>query len=139
MNLVAALAFGLVLGAGVHLLVRRDLVRLAAGTVLLTNAAVLLLVSAGFGARQTPLLPLDDPGAAADPVVQALAITAIVIAFGVTVLLLRVATALHETHRTLDLKEIQKAEGAEEERMEAGEGTDAEADEEGRQAGGEGQ
>jgi multicomponent Na+:H+ antiporter subunit C len=120
-NLVAAIAFGLIMGAGTHLLVRRDLVRLAAGTVLLTNAAVLLLVSAGFGARQTPLLPMADPARAADPVVQALAITAVVIAFGVTVLLLRVAAALHETHKTLDLEEIQQAEEAEEERMEAGE------------------
>lgn len=133
MNFVAAISFGLILGAGIHLLVRRDLVRLAAGTVLMTNAAVLLLVSAGFGARETPLLPLENPSEAADPVVQALAITAVVIAFGVTVLLLRVAAALHETHRTLDLEEIQRAEEAEEARMEAGDGTDAEADRERRQ------
>lgn len=119
MNVIAALAFGLVLGAGAHLLVRRELVRLAAGAVLMSNAAVLLLVSAGFGARQTPLLPVD-PDQAADPVVQALAITAIVIAFGVTVLLLRVAAALHDSHGSLDLKEIQKAEIVEELRLEAG-------------------
>lgn len=120
MNYIAAIAFGLMLGAGVHLLVRRDLIRLAGGTVLTTNAAVLLLVSAGFGARQAPVLPLEEPEEVADPVVQALAITAVVIAFGVTVLLLRVAATLQETHGTLDLEDIQRAERAEEQRMEAG-------------------
>lgn len=121
MNLVAALAFGVLLGAGVHLMVGRDLVRLAGGTLLISNAAIFLLVSAGFGDDRAPILPVE-PGQAADPLVQALALTAIVIAFGATVLLLRVAAAVEQTHGSLDLEEMVRAEESDERAEEEGGG-----------------
>lgn len=92
----------------------RDAVKLVGGTVLLGNAAVLLLVAAGFGGREMPLLPVEDPQAVADPLVQALALTAIVISFGTTVLLLRVALAVERTHETLDMEDLVEAEVADE-------------------------
>ena len=112
MNIIIALAVAVIFGAGVRLMVRSDAIRLAAGTVLITNAAVLLLVSAGFGANEAPLLPYENAEDLADPLVQALALTAVVISFGATVLLLRVTLALQQTHDTIQMSEIVKAEVA---------------------------
>lgn len=115
-----AIAFGALFGAGVHLMVRRDALKLIGGMVLIGNAAVLFLVSAGFGSRETPLLPVDDPKLVADPLVQALALTALVINFATTVLLLRVALAVERTHDTLDMEDLVQAEVAEEPEQEKG-------------------
>lgn len=110
MNIIIALAVAIIFGAGVRLMVRGDAIRLTAGTVLVSNAAVLLLVSAGFGADEAPLLPYDNAEHLADPLVQALALTAVVISFGTTVLLLRVILALQRTHDTIQMGDIVKSE-----------------------------
>lgn len=109
MTVVLALAVAILFGTGAHLMVRPDAFKLAAGTVLITNAAVLLLVAGGFG-TQAPLAPIADPATVADPLVQALAVTAIVISFGTTVFLLRVAVAVERSHDTIDFEELVEAE-----------------------------
>ena len=43
----------------------------------------------------------------ADPVVQALSLTSIVIAFGATVLLLRIGLAVERTHATIELEDLE--------------------------------
>lgn len=113
MNLLAAVVFGTLFGAGIHLMVRRDALRLVGGAVIITNAAVLLLLAATFESEQAAILPVGDPHAAADPLVQALALTALVISFGTTVLLLRVTLAVEETHATVDMEDLVRAEVAE--------------------------
>lgn len=113
MNAVTAVAVATIFGAGVHLMSRGDVVRVAAGTILISNAAILLLVSAGFGANEAPLLPVDDVSNVADPLVQALALTAVVIGFATTVLLLRVVLALERTHDSLLVRDLVAAEAAE--------------------------
>lgn len=110
MSLLVALVFSVLFGSGVHLMVRRDLVRVVAGTMMISNAAILLLVSAGFSGREAPILPAEDVDRLSDPLVQALALTAVVIAFGASVLLLRVAFAVERTHGTLGVDEIVRAE-----------------------------
>lgn len=110
MDLLTGLAVGVLFGAGIDLMVRRDVVKLVAGSLLISNSAILLLVSAGFGAPEPPLLPAGPPGRVADPVAQALALTAIVIGFGTTVLLLRIGVAVERSHRTVDLEELGRAE-----------------------------
>ncbi|HJK99543.1 MAG TPA: sodium:proton antiporter [Polyangiaceae bacterium LLY-WYZ-14_1] len=110
MNLLIAATVAAMFGAGAHLLVRPDGFKLAAGTVLLTNAAVLLLVSAGFGTRRAPIGEIADPTTVADPLVQALALTAVVISFGTTVLLLRLAMAVEQSHDSIALEDLAAAE-----------------------------
>lgn len=110
MILLVSLVFGVLFGVGIHLMVRRDALRLVGGTVLITNAAVLLLMAATLKGREAPILPVSEPTAAADPLVQALALTALVISFGTTVLLLRVALAVERTHGTLDMEDLVAAE-----------------------------
>lgn len=83
---VAAALFAL----GTYLLLQRKLSRIIIGLGLLTHGANVLLI--GGGRRGNPPIIGSDQGAGfADPMPQALALTAIVITFGVTTLLLALA------------------------------------------------
>ena len=84
--LLAILVGGL-FAAGVYLLMRRSIVKLIIGLALLSHAIHLLIFAAGGLTRgRPPLVPegaVRIDGAAADPLPQALILTAIVISFGV--------------------------------------------------------
>jgi multisubunit Na+/H+ antiporter MnhC subunit len=67
-------------------------------------------VAPGLGSGHAPILPISGDEPVADPLAQALALTAAVIGFGTTVLLLRLVLALAETHDTLLLEELAEAE-----------------------------
>ena len=112
MNLVFSLAIAVLFGAGVSLLVRRDLLQLVVGTVLLSNSSILFLIACGHGGRKLPLL--ENATEAADPLVQALALTAIVIGFSTTVLLIRVTVSVQHHHESLDVGALRRAESDEE-------------------------
>jgi multicomponent Na+:H+ antiporter subunit C len=118
--LLAAFAIGVIFAAGVYLVLKRDLVRIAVGTLLVSNSAILLVVSAGFGEREEPIAPLAAPERVSDPLVQALALTAIVIGFAITALLLEIALAVERSHRTLDVQDLVAAEADDEAHMERG-------------------
>lgn len=88
--MTAALVVGILVAAGVYLVMQRGVVRLALGFVLLGHAANVLLVTAGGTARRG--VPFAGAGGTpADPLPQAFALTAIVIGFGVTAFILSVA------------------------------------------------
>lgn len=92
--MTAAIAVGVLVAGGVFLICQRGLVRVAFGFVLLGHAANLVLISAGgLGRRDAPLTGEVDPAQAADPLVQAFVLTAIVITFGITVYLLALVRA----------------------------------------------
>ncbi len=92
--MTAALAVAVLAAGGTYLVLQRGLVRVVLGFVLLGHAANLLLVAAGgMSRREAPLVGEVDPAAAADPLPQAFALTAIVITFGITVYLLGLAGA----------------------------------------------
>jgi multicomponent Na+:H+ antiporter subunit C len=87
MEVVLAFVIGGVYAAGLYLVLRRSLVKLVLGMALLSQAANLLILTAGgLASRQAPLVPKDGEGlgiATSDPLPQALILTAIVIGFGV--------------------------------------------------------
>ena len=83
---VAAALFAI----GTYLILQRKLSRIIIGLGLLTHGANLLLITAGLRGSP-PLIDGADPAGFADPLPQALALTAIVITFGVTTLLLALA------------------------------------------------
>jgi multicomponent Na+:H+ antiporter subunit C len=87
--LLAAAAAGL-FAIGTYLLLQRKLSRIIIGLGLLTHGANLLLITAGRRG-DPPTVGTGPESAFADPLPQALALTAIVITFGVTVLLLSLA------------------------------------------------
>lgn len=88
-----AIVMGSLFGSGVYLLLRGNVARVLLGVLLISHAVNLaLFVSPEIGPRRAPIVPpaLDTlPGTiTADPLPQALILTAIVIGFGVLAFLL---------------------------------------------------
>lgn len=88
MNVAVALVTAVLFAVGSWLLMQRRLTRIIIGVGLLGHGANLLLVASGGRAGNAPIISGDVSGNYADPLPQALALTAIVITFGVTALLL---------------------------------------------------
>jgi multicomponent Na+:H+ antiporter subunit C len=87
--MLAGAAAGL-FAIGTYLLLQRKLSRIIIGLGLLTHGANVLLITAGRRGNP-PIVGTTDESRFADPLPQALALTAIVITFGVTTLLLALA------------------------------------------------
>ncbi len=87
MEPVLALVVGGLYAAAIYMILRRSIVKLVIGLLLLSNAANLLIFTVSGLTREAPPLisaGLDAPLApTADPLPQALILTAIVISFGV--------------------------------------------------------
>ena len=86
-----ALSIGLLAAAGVFLVLQRGMIRIILGFVLLTHAVNLLIIAAGGVARRDAPFIGGDTSMAADPLPQAFVLTAIVIAFAITVVLATLA------------------------------------------------
>lgn len=110
MILALSLAIAVLLGTGASLLVSRDLLRVVAGSLVISNAASLYVFATGQSRGVAPILPVASGKVVSDPLVQALTLTAIVISFGITTLLLALAYRLHEAHGSADLQDIAEAE-----------------------------
>lgn len=116
MTLVLALAVGLLYAVGTYLLLQRSLTRIIIGLGLMGHGANLLLLMAGGLPGVPPLIGGDGrpPAGAADPLPQALALTAIVITFGITAFLLALAyrswTLTHDDEVEDDLEDRRIAE-----------------------------
>jgi multicomponent Na+:H+ antiporter subunit C len=108
-TLFTSLIVAVLFGAGCFLLMKRDLLRVVAGTILVSNALNLFIISAGLSRGAVPILPFPD-GELADPLVQAMVLTAIVITFGVAALLLSLVYRVYTSHLSLDLEDLAAAE-----------------------------
>ena len=101
MRTLLPIVIGILYATGLYMLLRRSMVKLIIGLGLLGHASNLLIFVAASGGGLVrggpPIIPSGSAGAAgpmADPVPQALILTAIVIGFGVQ------AFALALFHRT---------------------------------------
>ncbi|HWV87594.1 MAG TPA: sodium:proton antiporter [Capillimicrobium sp.] len=112
MNLVFAIAIGAIFGAGVYLLLQADLLRVVTGLALIANAANLTLMASGLSRGQSPILPLTGDEPVSDPLVQAMTLTAIVIGFATTALLLALAVVLYRRRHSVDLDDLSREEAA---------------------------
>lgn len=90
MSVLAAFVAAMLAGCGTWLLLQRRLSRIIIGVGLLGHSANLLLLVSGGRRGGEPLIGLGDAADFADPLPQALALTAIVITFGITTFLLAV-------------------------------------------------
>ncbi|MFB9234418.1 Na(+)/H(+) antiporter subunit C [Plantactinospora siamensis] len=88
--LVLVLAVGVLFGTGVTLLLERSLTRIVLGVVLIGNGINLLILLGGRPGG-APVAGVTEPDRMSDPLPQAMVLTAIVITFGMTALLLAVA------------------------------------------------
>jgi multicomponent K+:H+ antiporter subunit C len=91
MAIMLALAIGLMVAAGVWLTLRARSFPVVVGLTLLSYAVNLFILASGRIDRTTPPLALPGATALADPLPQALVLTAIVIGFGMTAFLIALA------------------------------------------------
>ncbi|XRQ03409.1 Na(+)/H(+) antiporter subunit C [Actinomadura welshii] len=89
--LILVLAVAVLFAAGFNMLMERSLIRIVIGFMLLGHGANILLLLAGGAAGAPPLLGGESERPMADPLPQAMVLTAIVITFGVTAFLLALA------------------------------------------------
>ena len=112
-HVVAALA-GLFLAAAIYLLLSRALIRMLLGLVLLGNAVNLLILVAGRLGRMVPPIVPDGATAplagAANPLPQALILTAIVIGFAMFSFLLVLAYRAYQSLEADDTDRMRVAE-----------------------------
>jgi multicomponent Na+:H+ antiporter subunit C len=110
MEILLALASGVLYAAGIYMLLRRRLAQLIIGIGLLSNGTNLLIFTDGGLTRARP--PVVPAGAQAlmepyaDPVPQALVLTAIVIGFGLLAFSLVLADRVHVTVGTDDVDDV---------------------------------
>jgi len=106
MELLLPLLAALLIGAGVFLVLSRALIRLILGVSFISYGVNIAILLAGEGERRDapPLLYL--PGPYNDPLPQALILTAIVISFATTALLLVLALRAYQVTGTDHVQEL---------------------------------
>ena len=110
MEALLALASAVLYGAAIYLMLRRRLAQLIVGLGLLSNGTNLLIFTAGGLTRsRAPVVPVGTTELLppyADPVPQALVLTAIVIGFGLLAFSLVLAHRVHQAVGVDDVDEI---------------------------------
>ena len=114
MHWISALVIGVLVTTGIYLILRRSLVKLLFGFVLLSHAANLVVFTLGGLTRgHAPLVAYGatapQPGHA-DPLPQALVLTAIVIGFAVVAFLSVLIHRTIEESGTGDVDEMRETE-----------------------------
>lgn len=134
MESMLAVVIGGLYAAGMYLMVRRSIVKMIFGLALLGNAANLLIFTVGRLTRgRPPHIPLEGGlplTPVADPLPQALILTAIVIGFGVQAFALVLIKRVYQTVGSDDQDEMvlenqgpgSRGQGAENQMREGGEG-----------------
>ena len=137
-NTFLSLTIAILFGIGTFLILRRDIIRVIIGLTIISNAINMMIVSAGiFNGSKVPIITGDEHTSAAsgtvfndsisqgvlapitstgqiefvDPLVQAMALTAIVISLAITAFILILAYRIHEEYGTTDIQELRRLKG----------------------------
>lgn len=114
MEIVLAIVVGGLYAAGIYMMLRRSLVKLLIGLGLLSHAANLLIFTAAKLTRAaSPVIPMGETALEtpyADPLPQALILTAIVISFGVIAFALALS---YRTYKSVGSDDLDKMKGTE--------------------------
>ena len=114
MEPLLAILIGVLFGFSIYLMLRRNLIRVVIGLILLSNAVNLLIFTVGRLDRGNP--PLIQPGVSvptepvANPLPQALVLTAIVIGFGLFAYALVLVYRTYKELGTVDIDLMRTAE-----------------------------
>jgi len=107
-----AVAIGILYATAIFMMLRRSIVKLVIGLMLLSNAANLLIfTTAGMTRGAPPLIPegMSAPvGNVADPLPQAVVLTAIVIAFSVLAFAVVLIRRAYEVVKADDLDKMKE-------------------------------
>ncbi|MEO0443860.1 MAG: Na+/H+ antiporter subunit C [Pseudomonadota bacterium] len=110
METIMAIAIGILFAAALYMMLRRSIIKLVMGLIILSNAANLVIFAVAGMTRAEP--PFIDEAtkiastAVADPLPQALILTAIVIAFGVLAFSVVLIHRAYEVVGTDDLDQM---------------------------------
>lgn len=114
MEALLAIVSGVLFACSFYLMMRRNLLRFVIGVIILGNAANLLIFTMGRLTRDNPPVIPDGatlpPEPYANPLPQALILTAIVISFGLLVFTLVLVFRNYLTTETLDADTLDAAE-----------------------------
>ncbi|WNY29268.1 Na(+)/H(+) antiporter subunit C [Methanimicrococcus stummii] len=133
-----ALTISLVFGIGVYMILRRDIMKIAVGFSLISHSINLTIVTSGvFRGTLVPIITetinehagfiftddfsngilapiitgFTENNSFVDPLTQALVLTAIVISFATTAILLTLAYRISEEYGTTDVDELRRLHG----------------------------
>jgi multicomponent Na+:H+ antiporter subunit C len=102
-----ATALGTLFSIGTYLILRRDVINVVVGSLIISQTANIYLIAMGEFRGGVPVLGHGgEHHAVTDPVVQALVLTAIVIGFASTAFLLAMTYRLYEETETTDLEDM---------------------------------
>lgn len=118
MILIVSIVNSILFGVGVFLTLQRDILRVVIGIIMISNSANLFIIAAGLGRGEPPIYPLPEGSPVSDPLVQAMALTAIVISSSVAALLFSLVYRIYASHRTVDLEDVSYTEVRQAEEME---------------------
>jgi len=114
MEQITAIVSGLMLAASFYLLMRRSLLRFVIGLILLSNGVNLLIFTMGRLTRaQPPVIPKGaklPPEPFANPLPQALILTAIVISFGLLAFTLVLVYRHFATGQSIEADDVRTSE-----------------------------
>jgi len=109
MNLIIALIIGILFSASLFLMLQKSFFKLIIGVILFGYATVFFLFTVGGTTKNAPPLIDQDTAAVkelADPLPQALTLTAIVISIGVQLFVIILLKKVYEEVETADLDEL---------------------------------
>jgi multicomponent Na+:H+ antiporter subunit C len=115
MEILLGILVGMLYATGLYMMLRRSLVKIIIGLILLGNGANLMIFLLGRLTKGAP--PIIDEGMNvltapfADPVPQALILTAIVISFGLQAFAIVLMKRVYEVVGTDDIDRINMEEG----------------------------
>lgn len=114
MNLVYAGAIATIMGCGLYLMLSRHVIRVIVGVMLMSAGVNMSIFLAGrIGANPPPLMGAGQTvldAAAANPLPQALVLTAIVIGFSLVAFVAALALKTFRSTGTLDSRKLDDAE-----------------------------
>lgn len=104
-NLILLVTIGVLTACGVYLLLERVVSKMLLGMILLGNAVNLLILTMGGPDGKPPILGSSDtsPDGMADPLAQAMVLTAIVITMGLAAFVLALAYRAYMLTTTEDV------------------------------------
>jgi multicomponent Na+:H+ antiporter subunit C len=108
METVLAFLVGGLFAAGIYSLLRRSVVKLIIGLLLVSQACNLLILTAAGLTRGQPAIINQSTSVYADPLPQALILTAIVIGFGVVAFTL---VLIHQVYRVVGSDDLDEMRG----------------------------
>lgn len=106
MTLFVSLIIGALFAAGSYLLLQHDFIKVVGGTVLIAHSVNLFIMMSGLSRGNEPIYPLVPGATVSDPLVQAMVLTAIVISFGVSALLISLIYRVYVAHRSVDIEHL---------------------------------